>query len=129
MIIVRPYIDTDAAAIQAMHAAMKFDYEAPEWGKMLVSAVDEVDGKPVMAAFLRNTAETYMLVDSEMGSKKERLGHLLMLHRELIQSARRKGIEDIHCWLPPEIDKNFGKLLMHLGWTKPLWPCYSRRVK
>lgn len=129
MIIVRPFQEKDKAPIEALHRSMGFDYEPPDWSKMLVSGVVEVDGKISMAAFLRMTAETYMLIDPDTGSRKDRLAQLLILHRELVRPALRRGLTDLHCWLPPEIEKNFGKLLMHLGWKKPLWPCFSREVK
>lgn len=129
MIVVRPFSEGDTPAIQAMHASMGFDYEQPAWEKMLVSAVVEVDGRPTMAAFLRKTSEVYMLADPEAGTRRDRLGQLLMLHRELLIPAQRVGFEDCHCWVPPEIEQKFGKLLMHLGWRKPLWPCFSKEVK
>lgn len=130
MILVRPAAKEDLPAIAALHASQGLDYEAPDWSKMLVSVVIEVDGQITMAAFLRKTAETYLLLDPRAEtSKKERLGQLLILHKELVAPCEGNGLSDLHCWLPPALDTQFGKLLMHLGWTKPLWPCYSREVK
>lgn len=130
MIIVRPYAEDDKSALAAMHKAQGFEYEAPDWDKMLVSGVIEVDGEVQMAAFLRKTSETYLLLDPKAAiRKRERLAQLLIMHRELVAPAHRVGFEDTHCWLPPEIDKEFGKLIMHLGWEKPLWTCYSMKVR
>ena len=130
MIIVRPFADKDRPAIETLHAQMGLNYEQPDWGKMLVSAVVEADEKITMAAFLRMTAESYLLFDPESGRRRDKLGQLMILHRELLQPAMRRGIEDVHCWLPPQIEQNFGKLLMNsFGWKKPLWPCYSREIK
>lgn len=128
-IIVRPFKPEDKPAIEAMHAAMAHDYEQPAWDKMLLSAVVEIDGKPSMAAFLRKTTEAYMLADPKAGRKRDKLANLIILHRELLIPAKRAGIEDWHAWLPPGIEENFAKVLMHLGWQKPLWPCYSRKVE
>lgn len=128
-IIVRPFQETDRQAVDAMHREMRLDYVAPDWGKALVSAVVEVDGAPTMAAFLRRTAETYMLFDPKAGRKRDRLGQLLMLHRELLIPAARAGIEDVGAWLPPQIECNFGELLMRLGWKKALWSHYFKELK
>jgi hypothetical protein len=129
MIIVRPAAPEDTPAIQAMHKAQSFGYTEPDWGKMLISGVVEVDGRIEMAAFLRKTSEAYLLFDPKLEIRKRgRIGQFLMLNRELLIPARRVGFDDVHCWLPPEIEKTFGQVLMHLGWEKPLWACYSRRI-
>jgi len=124
-IVVRPFDQSDAPRIQELYRAQKFDYAQPDWQKIQVSGVVEVDGKITMAAFLRKTSEAYLLVDQEEGRKRERLAQLLILHREMIPPMRRAGLEDCACWMPPEIAERFGKLLLHLGWVKPLWPSYS----
>src|SRR5258707_11165974 len=74
MILVRPFCEDDKPVIQTMHSSMGFDYEQPDWEKMLVSAVAEVDGIPTMAIFLRKTAESYMLFNPAMGRKRDQLG-------------------------------------------------------
>jgi hypothetical protein len=128
-IIVRPATAGDMPRIRELYQAQGFEYEQPNWAGMMVSAVVEVDGKIEMAALFRQTAETYLLLDpNSPASKKERLGQLFILHKELVKPCERKGLTDIHCWLPPALDQRFGKLLLHFGWKKALWPTYSREV-
>lgn len=129
MILVRPYTNTDKPAIQAMHSAMGIDYEQPDWNRVVLGGIVERDGTIQMAAMMRKTVEVYLLIDPEAGRKRDKLANLLMLHRELIAPSQRLGVDDWHCWLPPDIEAGFGKLLMNLGWKKPLWPCFSREVK
>jgi hypothetical protein len=113
-----------------MHQAQGLEYSLPSLSDMLVSAVAEVDGSPEMGIFLRKTAEAYMLFDPRAEfRKRERLGQFLVLHKELIPAALRVGFTDVHCWVPPEIETNFGGVLKHMSWTKALWPCYSRQLK
>jgi len=69
-----------------------------------------------------------MLADPDAGRKRDQLANLLVLHREMLTPMRRVGFSDTHCWMPPQIEKNFGPLLLHLGWRKPLWPSYSFEV-
>jgi len=129
-IIVRPFQPSDLGTIQALHHAQNLGYEPPDWTKMLVSAVVEVNGEIQMAAFLRQTAETFLLLDPDPdNNKREKLGQLLILHKEIMRPAMRAGLTDFHAWLPPQLDLKFGRLLMHLGWEKPLWTCYSKVVE
>ena len=132
MIVVRPFEEQDRAAIDAMKQAQGFGYDAPDWGKMLASSVIEIDHRPAMAAFLRKTAETYLLFDPrEHFRRRERLGQLLILHKELRGPLLREGLTDIHCWLPPKV-KDFGATLENqaFGWAKAPWPdCYVKEVR
>lgn len=124
MLIVRPFEASDKLQIELLKEKSGFQYDSPDWGNLLVSGVVEENGQVTMAAFLRKTAEVYFVMDSEHGRKRGRVGQLLALHREMIQPARFAGFTDAHCWMPPEIAQRFGKLLMHFGWTRPLWPNY-----
>ena len=127
-IVARPYRDTveDAYEVCRMHAEMGFDYDLPDLAAT-VSCLIEVDGVARTACFLRPTVETYFLSDGT-GTRRDQLGRLLIVDRELRAAAKRRGFEDAHCWIPPEIEPEFGRLLLHLGWERPLWPSYSRRI-
>lgn len=131
-VIVRPYGEADLAAVKALHEAQGFDYAAPDWDAMDVAAVIEVDQRMEMAIFFRRTAETFLLVRTGGGvaGRKEKLGQLLLLHRAMLEPLRNAGFSDIHCWLPPEIDRKFGKLLTNplFGWKQQYWHSYSREV-
>lgn len=135
-IIVRPVDFADLPRINEMHQAQGLGYDAPNWRKMLCSAVIEVDGKVEMGAFLRKTAETYLVFDpkdcpfgDKSHIKRGRIAQIVMLHRELLQPCLREGLTDIHTWLKPELDRDFGRVLGHFGWTKAPWVSYSREVK
>ena len=82
----------------------------------------------VGAALLRLTAEAYLLLDPKAGTPRERWEWLLGLHAVTEQDARRRGLEDVHAWLPPEIAAKFGKRLTRLGWVRDdEWTPYCRR--
>lgn len=131
MILVRPFEMGDQAAIERLATSQNLPYEKPEWGSLDLGAVVERDGAISSAVFLRKTAETYLLIDpaAEL-RKRERIADLLILHKELVAPAKRAGFSDLHCWVPPELEqRHFGRLLLHLGWTKPLWASYSREIR
>jgi len=140
MLIARPYNPPDPkfpgyddfGAIQAIHAAQALPYDAPDWGKMLASSIVELNGEIHMAAFLRQTAETYLLVNPNVDlTKRDRLGELLVLHKDLMPVAKRKGLTDVHCWIPPQLGERFGRLLENpvFGWSPAPWACFHHEVK
>lgn len=98
---------------------------------MIVRAVVEENGVITDAAFLRRTAEAYWIFDPEVSTRKDRLGKLLILQKELLLPAQRAGLEDIHAWLPPEVehDRRAARTMIRLGWRKALWGCYGREVR
>lgn len=128
MILIRPFLSSDKEAIAAMHKNMGSLYELPDWEKsqFLVRTVLENGHGPEMFLALRKTAETYLLFDRTGLRKRDILGRILAIAKESEEAAKRAGIEDVHAFIPPEIE-SFGKVLIHLGWEKD-WPCYSRKV-
>ena len=82
------------------------------------------------AALLRLTAEAYLLLDPRAGTPRERWEWLLGLHAATEQEASRRGLEDVHAWLPPEIAAKFGKRLTRLGWVRDdAWTPYCKRLR
>lgn len=137
-----------------MHQAQGFDYPFPlELDDPGTAGIDdpiflsklvlETDGAPtgrggadlvgprpraVMASLLRLTAEVYLLHDPRAGTPRQRWQWLLALHRAAEQDAYDRGLADVHCWLPPQVQRPFGRRLLRLGWEKQLWPSFSRKL-
>jgi hypothetical protein len=83
----------------------------------------------VGAAFLRLTAEAYLLLTPQEGTPRERWDGLLALHEATRQEAWARGLADVHAWLPPEIAAKFGKRLTRLGWVRDdTWTPYCKRL-
>ena len=128
MILVRPSRDSDLEEIHTLYEAQGLPYAEPKWTEMMMSAVIKRAGQVQMACFLRRTAEAYLLLNPNAEvSKKDRLGQLLLLHKELINPAKQRGLTDVHLWIPPGMER-FGKLLENpkFGWTKTTWPGYVK---
>ena len=129
---IRQYTDADLDALQRMHRAQGFNYAFPEnVGEpiFLTKLVTEDDrGEVVMAALLRLTAEAYLLHDPQAGTPRERWERFLRLHEAVRRNAYLRGLEDVHCWLPPELPRGFNRRLRALGWRNNPWRCYSRPV-
>jgi hypothetical protein len=83
----------------------------------------------VGAALLRLTAEAYLLLDPKAGTPRQRWEWLLHLHAATEHEAARRGLEDVHAWLPPPIAGKFGKRLTRLGWLRDdAWTPFCRRL-
>ena len=142
--LVREHRESDLAQLRAIHAAQGFDYALPDLSnplfvtKLVLAKPDGVsdqssatqDDAIVGAAFLRLTAEAYLLLDPRAGTPRQRWQSLLALHAAAERDAWQRGLEDVHAWLPPPIAKKFGKRLAHLGWLRDdTWPPYCKKLE
>jgi hypothetical protein len=127
---VRAYTEGDLEAVRAMHAAQGFGYAFSDLSDplFLVRSVVEEDGRPRMAAFLRLTAEAYLLVDPREGSPRQRWRWLLALHETVRQEVAARGLADVQAFLPPRVARAFGRRLAALGWCQDPWTCYTRQL-
>ena len=127
-LLIRSYTTADLARMKQLHEMQGFDYEMPdlERPEFIIRSVIENSQGVEAGLFLRKTAEVYLLMQAM--TKKAGLGRIGIFEKEIIPLARQEGLTDVHCWVPPEIEKHFGKLLQHLGWQKQLWASYSRKV-
>ena len=141
--LIREYYDADLAQLRAIHAAQGFDYALPDLNNplfltklVLTNGGDDPQdtGHPspaaiLGAAFLRLTAEAYLLLDPRAGTPRHRWQWLLALHNAAAHDAWQRGLEDVHAWLPPPIAKKFGKRLERLGWLRDdTWTPYCKRL-
>ncbi|HEX2711641.1 MAG TPA: hypothetical protein VHM88_05385 [Candidatus Acidoferrales bacterium] len=130
---IREYQARDLETLQAMHRAQGFNYPFPEnvGERIFVTKLvtEDARGEVVMAALLRLTGEAYLLHDPRAGTPRERWEWLLRLHEAVRRSTYLCGLEDVHCWLPPEVPRRFEQRLRALGWHANPWRCYSRPVR
>jgi len=134
-VLVRSYEEGDLAELKHIHAAQNFPYAFPDLqNPLFVTKIVLTDGdgageKICGAALLRLTAEAYLLLDPDCGSPRERWQALLALHESARRDAWRRGLEDVHAWLPPAIAKKFGRRLTKLGWIRDdAWTPYCHRL-
>lgn len=119
----------DAEALKQLHKRQGLDYNLPNLTDplVLINKVRVIDGQVVGAMFLRITAETFLLVD---GSPVARGRAIEELQPAVIRAAWEKGLSEIVCVVPPEIEESFSPVLERMGWAKERpWPLFSRSVK
>ncbi len=138
---VRQYTEADLEALKQMHTAQGFDYPFPDLADQIFLSklvVEDEAGRPVMASLVRLTCEVYLLVDPRAGTSpagsprdkpRERWQRLLALHTAAERDAYARGLQDAHCWLPPQVARSFGRRLLRLGWKQPLWTCFAKELR
>ena len=128
---IRPYTEADLDALQRMHAAQGFDYRFPALADPIFLSklvLEDEAGVAVMASLVRLTSEAYLLADPRAGTSLERWERLMALERAAAQDAHARGLDDVHCWLPPRIARRFGRRLAGLGWVRDdKWTPFCKR--
>lgn len=129
--IIRAYESKDLAEVKAIHEAQRLGYDFPniDAPTFMLRLVGEHEGKIVQAAFAHLTAEIYFMLRHDVGSPQER--HLWFLSMQEVGRElawKPGGLDDLHAFLPPQMERAFGKRLMIHGWKKALWPAYFVEV-
>jgi hypothetical protein len=141
---IREYTASDLESLRRLHSAQGMPYQFPDLTNplFLTKLVIERDssdadsreagdipiagGSIVGAILLRLTSEAYFLLDPNAGTPRDRWQALLTLHEAARIDAARRGLDDAHAWLPPQVANAFGRRLSRLGWFREPWPSFSR---
>lgn len=122
----------DDAAIREMHERMGLDYELPDLQKMASKLVfEDEQGKIRMAVYLRPTLEAYMFIDgaekfqNKAEQAKEQWSRFVCLEKASQQNAIKLGFEDVYAFLPPQLERSFGRKLRRLKWFRP-WAAFNK---
>lgn len=128
--LIREYTNADSSALQRLHVEQGMPYRFPDLSNplFLTKLVIERDSQIVAALLLRLTSEAYLLLDPRAGTPRERWQSLLLLHEAARGDAARRGLDDAHAWLPPQVAHAFGRRLTQLGWQREPWPSFSRTI-
>ena len=130
---VREYTDADFEQIRKLHSRSGFRYSLPDLSDPSFFSHRVVWDKSgiAMAGFLRLSAEAFLICDPSWRNAAWRDLALRQLHRTCRGDASDKGVADVNCFIPPQIEKQFGRRLRRLGWNHykgQEWRCYSYEV-
>jgi len=130
-VLVRKAVPSDLPEMLRMYGEMGLDYDPPNLSSplfLLKTVAENGRGRPEMAAALRVTAETFLFVNrNDPPAHAARM--FMALHEETRKLAANLGLDDVHAWVPPELEQKFGYQLKRIGWKKQLWPSFSREVR
>lgn len=118
---IRPLRDTDLPALKRLHAESGFAYELPTLIECAYVVTDEND-KPIQIAIAERSIQLYLL--AEKSHPLAMMEGIRQLHEALAMDLRAKGYRSADAYLPPLIEKQFGRRLMKsFGWLKN-WTSY-----
>lgn len=127
--IVRSYKESDLGTILDLYRRQGLDYELPALDKAALSCVIEEGGNITHAVFLKHLYEAVWIHDKTKEWKRQTLGRFLVLHKEMEIAAARIGIDEVNCWVAPDVlDKRMDLTMMRMGWEHAPWPCYRHKI-
>lgn len=129
--IVERFDDRELAALRGIYEREGFDYIWPNANdEIFVRRIVARNGNGLeAAALLRLTGEMYLLMDRTKGNPEDRWKLFVDGHEALKAEMRKLGLEDVHAFIPPNLERAFSKRLEMLGWIRDPWPCYTLRLE
>ena len=129
--IVAEYTGADLERIKTLHRQSRFEYALPDLSDASVFSRHVVrDGTDIaMAAFLKLSAEAYLVCDPSWRNPAWRMEALRQLQEAGRIDAERQGIASVHAFPAKEVEKHFGRRLQRLGWKLVDSDCYVSEVK
>ena len=129
---VQAYSDWDFEQIKRLHAKSGLDYQLPALSDTEFFSRRVVrDGSGIgMAAFLKLTAEAYLICDPKWRNPAWRFEALRQLSNQSNSDAKDAGVTEVVAFLPPRMVTTFGRRLGKLGWGKVRndWQCIYHPV-
>jgi hypothetical protein len=121
-------IESDIPVLRAMFERSGFDYTLPDFNGPLMEAVlvvaDEAD-RPVAAAAAERIVQLFLFI-KEDEHPAAKLHWIKMLHEGLATELKAKGYHSCDAFLPPQVEKSFGRRLMrNFGWVRN-WSSFAR---
>lgn len=139
---IRKFEDSDLPTVRAIHEAnalpencfpnltIKTPGGKEEINPIFVTkAILEHEGKPALLSFLKITSELYLFVNHKVGTPEQRWEWLKELKEHMKQEAWKLGLEQMTCFVPPEIEASFEKRLIDMGFIKSPWQSYTLNLE
>ena len=95
----------------------------------IIKSTLESDGQIAMMCFVKVRSELYFFVNHEVGTPEDRWEWLQVFKSHIVREAYLHGLDQITAFVPPEIEKSFGKRLEDLGFRKSDYVPYSLNIE
>lgn len=128
MIAIRNYTPKDLAEIERLHQKSGLPQEClPNLENPLFFLRKVVDDSGTLALLgcLKLTAEAFVLVDHGHETPEWRWLALQKLTGAVLSEAAKKGVDQVSCWLPPQLEEPFSKRLETLGFLQSPWKSWT----
>lgn len=110
----------DVEEIETLHGRMGFDYRFPNLASPLFLAknvVTDDSGGILAAGVLKVQAEAYLWIDPSSPTRI-RGEAIENLAERMLRAAYDSGVDQVVCWVPVSIEKEFGKELGRLKFSR-----------
>lgn len=130
--IVRDVNDKDFLAVDLIFDQSKLPIECkPDLDDPLFlvkRCILDEQGQIGMVAAVKVTSECYLLVDHGWNDAQVRWEMLRKLKDDVVAEAKRKGLDQITCFIPPALVDSFAKRLQALGFEKSPFIPFSLNI-
>lgn len=114
--------------IKRLHESMGIRYPLPNLESPLIAVkalVRNCENEVIGACAVKLFGEAFLWLDLKR-SPRERISTIRTLSRVATNQAKKLGLDEVSCWVPPQIEGQFAHMLTNLGWIKSPWPSWSR---
>ena len=126
----RDIVSDDLQTINNIYKDAGFGYDMPNLNAPLFvvkKAVEDDNGKVIGFSVCKITAEVYLFLDQK-NEPEVKVEAMKELNDEISKASYEIGLDQITCWIPPEIEKQFSKRLLQMEWIKSRWPTWTRNL-
>jgi hypothetical protein len=125
---IRPMTPSDIPTLRQMYEFSGLPYTLPDLrGPLMESVLVVTDDNdvPVAACASERIIQLYLLIDETL-HPAAKLRYIRELHQNMADVLRCKGYSEANCFVPPEMEKSFGRRLMRtFNWVRN-WPSFAR---
>jgi hypothetical protein len=115
---------TTEQLIADLHQKMGIRYPLPALDSPLMILTEKAANEKAVCA-VKMIGEAYLWLEPK-ASVRERVEAIREVSGKAIEAAKIFKLEDVSCWVPPDIAPKFAHTLGELGWRMSPWPCFSR---
>lgn len=127
--IIRMLKSSDIPRLKKIYKKMGIPLPFPNLKDFLPIPVIVNEKNQVVAAVgMLPTVEIYLFMDRNWETPGMRLEAFRVIHEWVRKDLRCRGVKEANAFVPPYLEKSFGRRLLALKWTKSKWPCFSRRT-
>jgi hypothetical protein len=120
---------SDTEAVSALHAAAGYEFKFPDIASPLIetaiAVVDELD-RPIAAVVAKRAPEVIMAM-RKSDHPLVKLRALTLIHEALRKELTALGYSEANCFLPPELERNYGRHLQRIFGWQAAWKAFTLR--
>jgi hypothetical protein len=123
---IRPATKEDQGILDEIHAQSGMDFKFAQIAMPLAECafvVEDDSGQPLGVSVARRTPEIFLALRKEPHALVK-VRALQLIHEQMSARLTELGYEEAFCFLPPHLERSYGRHLMQIfGWRKT-WAAY-----